>query len=139
MQKPPANKNIAAQSKVVQQFYTGPLPDPKSLREYDQFMPGLAERIIKMAELEQACKIKAIEQDQNRNSLIVSNTHEENMSQIKAGARFVYALIILGFCFVAFGFYIFIKTDNLLGLCIASPSLILYLAYGIKYIFPSRR
>ena len=71
MSKPPANKKVTAQTQAqLVQYYTGPLPDPKSLREYDQLMPGLAERIIKMAELEQSCKIKAIEQEQNRNDQI---------------------------------------------------------------------
>ena len=32
--------------------FTGPLPRPETLREYDQVLPGLAERIVLMAEKE---------------------------------------------------------------------------------------
>lgn len=36
----------------VQQHYSGPLPQPEALAQYDQIVPGAAERIIKMAEKE---------------------------------------------------------------------------------------
>jgi uncharacterized membrane protein len=36
----------------VQQSYSGPIPDPHSLAQYEQLQPGLAERIIRMAEKE---------------------------------------------------------------------------------------
>lgn len=34
-------------------FHSGPLPDPETLRLYDQYVPGAASRIIQMAENEQ--------------------------------------------------------------------------------------
>lgn len=37
---------------ALHQSFTGPLPPPKLLSEYDQVLPGLAERIVKMAETE---------------------------------------------------------------------------------------
>ena len=36
----------------VQQHYSGPLPQPEALAQYDKIVPGAAERIIKMAEKE---------------------------------------------------------------------------------------
>ena len=33
--------------------FSGPLPPPTALREYDAIMPGLAERLVQMAEQEQ--------------------------------------------------------------------------------------
>lgn len=36
----------------VESYQEGPLPDPSSLGEYDQVLPGLADRIVNMAEEE---------------------------------------------------------------------------------------
>ena len=33
--------------------HSGPLPPPRQLREYEQALPGLAERIVRLAEAEQ--------------------------------------------------------------------------------------
>jgi uncharacterized membrane protein len=41
---------ILAEMTQMTQMYTGPLPHPSILKQYDQVMPGLAERIVKMAE-----------------------------------------------------------------------------------------
>lgn len=40
-------------AEVVQRSFSGPLPPPDLLREYNQIVPGLAERIARMAEKEQ--------------------------------------------------------------------------------------
>lgn len=42
---------------VIQQFRQGPLPAPQELLQYDQLLPGSADRIIAMAEREQAHRI----------------------------------------------------------------------------------
>lgn len=39
-------------------FWNGPLPSPDTLKEYDSIIPGLAERIIKMAETQSAHRIE---------------------------------------------------------------------------------
>lgn len=39
-------------------FYTGPIPEPQTLAEYERINPGLADRIIKMAEKEQGHRHK---------------------------------------------------------------------------------
>ena len=36
----------------VTQTYSGPIPHPDDLRRYDEIIPGAAERILRMAELE---------------------------------------------------------------------------------------
>lgn len=46
------NTNPVKEVVQVQQHYSGPLPQPESLAQYDQIVPGAAERIIKMAEKE---------------------------------------------------------------------------------------
>lgn len=40
-------------SMEVRKIHIGPLPDPETLRRYDDLLPGTAERIITMAEKEQ--------------------------------------------------------------------------------------
>ena len=47
-----SNKAVVHQSLTAQQF-TGPIPPPNILEEYDRIHPGSADRIIKMAENEQ--------------------------------------------------------------------------------------
>ncbi|MHB8371078.1 MAG: DUF2335 domain-containing protein [Leptospirales bacterium] len=44
-------KNVEIRGRM--QVHTGPLPDPETLRKYDDLLPGTAERIITMAEREQ--------------------------------------------------------------------------------------
>jgi uncharacterized membrane protein len=41
------------QVQVAQRFYTGPIPDPEALAEYERVNSGLANRIVTMAEKEQ--------------------------------------------------------------------------------------
>lgn len=51
--KPPKRK--AAITKVrVQEVFTGPLPHPKLLDQYEHIFPGATERIFQMAERQQA-------------------------------------------------------------------------------------
>lgn len=45
-----ANSVLAATTEVTTMRHAGPLPAPSVLAEYDQVVPGLAERIIRMAE-----------------------------------------------------------------------------------------
>ena len=37
---------------IAEQYYSGPIPSPENLAKYDEIHPGLAERIIQMAESE---------------------------------------------------------------------------------------
>lgn len=43
-------ENIAVIRREVSQSFSGPLPHPDTLRQFDEIVPGSAERIIKMAE-----------------------------------------------------------------------------------------
>lgn len=46
---------------TIQEHYSGPLPQPADLEKYDQIVPGAAERILAMAEKEQADRHKESE------------------------------------------------------------------------------
>lgn len=44
--------NIQKQQVAIATQYTGPIPPPSALREYDTILPGAAERILTLAEAE---------------------------------------------------------------------------------------
>ena len=46
------SKQQAQSSYIAQQHYSGPIPPPEYLAKYNEIHPGLAERIIIMAESE---------------------------------------------------------------------------------------
>ncbi|MEN9281539.1 MAG: hypothetical protein RL594_474 [Bacteroidota bacterium] len=55
-EEPDPNANVVMQAKQVvmhTQQWTGPLPPPSVLHQYDEVFPGLAERIVTSMELEQ--------------------------------------------------------------------------------------
>ncbi len=58
MPNPQNNPNFSKENKVVlaeiSQSFSGPLPPPDILRQFDEVVPGAAERIIKMAEEQSA-------------------------------------------------------------------------------------
>ncbi|HET7229574.1 MAG TPA: DUF2335 domain-containing protein [Longimicrobium sp.] len=67
-------EEIAQAGKVeITKYFTGPLPSPDDLYEYDQALPGTADRIITMAERE-ALHRQSVEQRllviQGRNSAL---------------------------------------------------------------------
>jgi len=45
---------IVAAARITRRSHSGPIPAPDTLREYQEVMPGLDERIVRMAESEQA-------------------------------------------------------------------------------------
>jgi len=45
-------------AKLVKQRVPGPLPDPEMLKQYEAVMPGMAERLLKMAEMEQLHRLE---------------------------------------------------------------------------------
>lgn len=53
-QNPKQNKANGVKGVAVSQSYSGPVPDPNSLRQYEEISPGFADRLIVLAEKEQA-------------------------------------------------------------------------------------
>lgn len=49
----PAGSQRSLAALVTQEHFSGPLPPPSILRQYDEVLPGAAERLIAMAEREQ--------------------------------------------------------------------------------------
>ena len=44
------NKSVSSSPQLIGQIHQGPLPSPDQLAKYEEYIPGSAERIIKMAE-----------------------------------------------------------------------------------------
>lgn len=63
---------------AVLEHYSGPLPAPRQLAEYDQILPGAADRILKMAESELATKNRSLDKlvdTESKATLRVANSH----------------------------------------------------------------
>jgi uncharacterized membrane protein len=104
----PAQKKSAELTLQHSQSFSGPIPDPESLAKYNTVMPGLAERIIAMAENE------------------AKNRHENEKILIKnsiklsfIGIIFAFVAVILFCLLILFALY---KGYNLatLGLAIGA-------------------
>lgn len=82
--------NIPTDGAIVHQYqaveFKGPLPHPEILKGYDIIVPGAAERILAMAEKEQAHRIES-------DKYII----EEQMTQFKRGQMmgFILCLILI--------------------------------------------
>ena len=51
---------------ISAQMYSGPLPLPEQLEQYENVLPGAADRIFKMAEYEQDARIKRFQKESKR-------------------------------------------------------------------------
>ena len=62
--------SVTVTQQIVAEHFTGPLPPPQALAQYNEIIPGLAERIVAMAE-EEAKHRRSIEHK------VVDNTFQE--------------------------------------------------------------
>lgn len=71
--------------RVVQQheFYQGPIPSPAVLGQYDEILPGAADRILTMAENNNEARIE------NEKALVVSKT-----ANIRRGSWFSFFILL---------------------------------------------
>ena len=66
---PPPTSLIAAQKREV---FEGPLPHPDILQKYEQIIPGIAERIVQMAEREQDIRAQTVASEDARKDALVA-------------------------------------------------------------------
>jgi len=79
---------------VIEERHSGPLPAPRQMREYEEIVPGGAERIFQMAEREQLQRHAVQNNDvQFREQAFNHVQKRESRGQ---GIAFVLCLIILG-------------------------------------------
>lgn len=80
-----------------QEHFSGPLPPPSVLRQYDETVAGAAERIMRMAEKEQEHRIFSEQYSLRKSNALLTR------GQV-FGFVIVLLLIALGTAFVFFGF-----------------------------------
>jgi len=94
-------REIVGEIKRELSVFSGPLPPPEALAEYEKVFPGCAERIVSMAE----------RQSDHRQSLerrvVYSNTRNETVGQIIAG--------ILSFVAIVGGIYLLANDKSASG------------------------
>ena len=89
------NFEIAAASRLTVQQTSGPIPDPQTLRQYNEITPGLADRIVRMAE-DEALHRRGLERT------IVDAQSDDIKSQrteIRLGQVFAVVVAVAGFGF----------------------------------------
>ena len=137
------NQNLSPSSiHVLQQrseIYYEPLPSPQAFGEYEKVLPGCAERIVSMAELDQKAKIDILNQQQATKDKLVDNIHNENMTQLNVAKIYTVAVLVLGFIMLIAGLYEIIFKDNFFGYALIAPSFFMYCAQAFKYLFPKRK
>lgn len=112
---------------VIEERHSGPLPAPRQMREYEEIVPGGAERIFKMAEREQLHRHGAQKSNVDFRDRAFSHVQgRENKGQ----------LIALGLCcaILAIGLYLII-----LGHPSHGTGLIIATLVGIASVFAIRK
>lgn len=71
---------------VARSYFSGPLPPPKQLEEYEKILPGAADRILKMAERQSSHRQKMEEM------IVRSNTRDSHYGVVFA---FLLGLVII--------------------------------------------
>lgn len=92
-------------AKIVETIasFSGPLPPPSVLAEYELIQPGLVDRIVRMAEQEQ------LSQRETTNALIglekqsLSNEHQYRMRGVNAASLFVILALLVSAGLVVLG------------------------------------
>lgn len=126
------NQNLVSQvvqQKQTQKYYSGPVPNAEELKKYNEVNPSFAERLLAMAEKEQANRILLNEKVIELNNLNTTNSlriQEENIKTIKRGqylATFT-VICIIGLCIVGFYFQAnsqvaIIATSTIVGTIVA--------------------
>lgn len=80
--------------RMVQEKFSGPIAHPRHLREYEEILPGSAERILKMAE-------KAQDHNADMDRLVVGAQVDDQ----KRGMRYgFWALMLILICAGFFGY-----------------------------------
>lgn len=90
-QTPDVNGNVQgtqteSQTQVItaKETFHGPLPHPDILARYESILPGIADRIVRMAETEQNARHSAINQDAKNKSTLVDIAAKESAGALEA-------------------------------------------------------
>lgn len=94
----------------AEQRFEGPLPHPELLKQYEEVVPGCAERIVKMAETEQASRLELSKSDSRQKEKLIDiakNESEASTQSFKRGQLIGLGItvlcVILAFCCAKMG------------------------------------
>ncbi len=73
---------------VSQEYFSGPIPPPSVMRQYEEILPGSAERILKMAENQSSHRISM------ESKIIPRQQRESTLGQIFG---FILSLLLIGY------------------------------------------
>ena len=80
--------------------FEGPLPPPEILSQYERILPGMAERVIHMAEEEQRVRHEAVRNDDARKGELVNMANEEVAMKKRGqiiGLSVIFICVVLAF------------------------------------------
>ncbi len=107
----PAEKTAShtiVQSEVRAVSYSGPLPPPEHLAQYNAIVPGAAERILAMAEREQEFQHKAQETALTNERRTIDATVElanKDLARLDRGQWMAFALSLLSYSIAGYGVF----------------------------------
>lgn len=109
----PESKDVFLVQRTVE-VSQGPLPSPQILKEYDSIIENGAERIMAMAEKEQACRLEEKRQNGESNRMLA----KRQLDYFKRGQwmGFTLALIVL----VSAGVFTYFGYETLAGILLAT-------------------
>ena len=89
LNQPPS---VVARQRVVRQSFVGPLPPPETLQSYESLQPGLAARIVALAETEADHRREIEKKQQETHHIVMTSFMEER----KRGQYFGLAIGTVG-------------------------------------------
>lgn len=96
---------------VVSEQFSGPMPHPRHLRQYEEVLPGAAERILTMAE-------KSLDHNTTMSNKMLSAEIEDSKRGMRFGAG-LFALLIAG----AFGSILVTDSEVIPGLFLGAAAI----------------
>lgn len=83
-------------------MHVGPVPSPDALQQYEQIQPGFAERLISMAEKEQAARLK------NQDDLIQNDDkqHRREINTFRLGQAGAVLSVLLIIALIGYVYYL---------------------------------
>ncbi|MBQ7252595.1 MAG: DUF2335 domain-containing protein [Kiritimatiellae bacterium] len=122
----PARQEVSGIS-IQQQIHSGPLPPPEALQLYEAALPGLAERIVSMAEAEQRERFRR--EDFRHEEAMLASRHAfqaERLGQIFA--------LIASLCLISGSVVCVVLGSPWIGAALAGTTLV-----GVVSAFIGRR
>ncbi|MCB2263853.1 MAG: DUF2335 domain-containing protein [Candidatus Thiosymbion ectosymbiont of Robbea hypermnestra] len=114
-------KEIQGEVAVIRTSFTGPLPLPDILQKYDQVLPGLTDRIVRMAEAEgnhrRTQESQALEAEIENDHKLV----DAYIKEVRIGQQFAFVIAVVALCL---GSYVAVNGGEFAGAVIGAGGLI---------------